>query len=121
MKFPYKPRTSLSFPVGKQSSNYRAELQAPIKATQHLIETREQDRSIVILTDSLSALQALSSGSTESSLKQLQDNSRILSQKNIVVFQWIPAHVGIPGNEVADKLAKEGEKATAATSSCVLQ
>ena len=110
IKFPYKPPTSLSFPVGKQSSNYRAELQALIKATQHLIETREQDRSIVILTDSLSALQALSSGSTESSLKQLQDNSRILSQKNNVVFQWIPAHVGIPGNEAADKLAKEGGK-----------
>ena len=51
IKFPYKPPTSLSFPVGKQSSNYIAELQALIKATQYLIETREQDRSIVILTD----------------------------------------------------------------------
>ena len=58
IKFPCKPPTSLSFPVGKQSSSYRAELQALIKATQYQIETGEKDRSIVILTDSLSTLQA---------------------------------------------------------------
>ena len=79
-------------------------------ATQHLIETGEKDRSSVILTDSLSALQALSFGSTLTSFQQLHDNNRILSQKNNVVFQWIPAHVGIPGNESAYKLANEGGK-----------
>ena len=104
-----KQPAPLSFPVGKQSSNYRAELQALIRL-HSMIETGEQDRSIVLLTDSPSALLALSSGSTERSFKQLQDDSRILSPKNNVVFQWIPAHVGIPGNEAEDKLAKEGGK-----------
>ncbi|GBM08128.1 hypothetical protein AVEN_214459-1 [Araneus ventricosus] len=31
-----------------------------------------------------------------------------LSQKSRVCIQWIPSHVGVFGNEVADLLAKEG-------------
>ena len=39
-------------------------------------------------------------------IKQLQNlNKRI-------VFQWIPAHCGIVGNEQADMLAKKGSRIT---------
>jgi len=35
-------------------------------------------------------------------LKYLQDF------KKIVIFQWVPSHAGLGGNEIADKLAKKG-------------
>ena len=35
-----------------------------------------------------------------------------LSQKTNLVMQWIPAHCDIKGNEEADRLSKEGSKAT---------
>ena len=109
LKFPDKPPVSLSFPVGKRSSNYRAEVHALIEAARHLIDMGEQNRNIALLTDSLSALQALS-GSTDNCIRQLQDGLNILSQHKYVILPWVPAHVGIQGNEVADKLAKAGSQ-----------
>ena len=37
-------------------------------------------------------------------------NSRLVYQGVTVVFMWVPAHAGIPGNERVDKLAKEAVK-----------
>ncbi|GBM79486.1 hypothetical protein AVEN_57325-1 [Araneus ventricosus] len=39
-----------------------------------------------------------------------------LSQKSRVCIQWIPSHVGVFGNEVADLLAKEGSDLPSAAS-----
>ena len=98
--------TSLSVPAGDLSSNYRAELHALIAAAEHLIQEGCRQQNLVLLTDSLSALQSLMSGPTDLPTRQLHNSLSTLSKHNKAVLQWIPAHVGIAGNEEADRLAK---------------
>ena len=93
-----------------------AELQAMNKAIQILSTEFTNDAqhpaNIVIFTDSLSALQDLESCSqkTSTDLTALAQNlDALLSTFKIqITLQWIPGHIGIQGNEAADKLAKEG-------------
>ena len=44
----------------------------------------------------------------EKELDPLRRELMNLTTKTKVVLQWIPAHCGIQGNEIADSLAKEG-------------
>ena len=102
--------SSLSIPAGDLSSNYRAEVHAMKAATELLIEEDCNQQNIVLLSDSLSALQSLTNGPTDFRTQQLHNSLRTLSDNNRVVLQWVPAHVGIAGNETADRLAKAAAK-----------
>ncbi|KAK3103174.1 hypothetical protein FSP39_017008 [Pinctada imbricata] len=67
-------------------------------------------KQAVILSDSLSALQALQnkSGNRPDILHEILQEIHILAARGVGIrFEWVPAHVGIQGNEAADQLAKD--------------
>ena len=68
-------------------------------------------KDIVIFTDSLTTLQKLENGTDVSKeIGEIRKNiDHIMSSHDIKVFmQWIPSHIGLKGNEIADQLAKQG-------------
>ena len=93
--------------TGTQCSNYRAESEALMNAVKMVKDSVQQSSQVVFLTDALSVIQALTSNKLPQLAKALQQ----LSVNCRVALQWIPAHCGVPGNELADKLAKQGAKA----------
>ncbi|KAL1446082.1 hypothetical protein WDU94_005655 [Cyamophila willieti] len=89
-----------------------AELTAILYAVQFILSLSPSDDvplspRFVICTDSLSALQAVQN---VYSSNPLAANIRKLVSENLhsltLTFIWVPSHVGIPGNEAADRLAK---------------
>ena len=64
-----------------------------------------QDSQVVLLTDALSVLQAMTNNKLPQ-LEQALHNIKCLR----TVLQWIPSHCGVKGNEEADKMAKLGAK-----------
>ena len=88
----------------KHCTNYGAEVKALEQGAKAIDDLTDQTTDVVFLTDSRSALDALHN--------QCEPHlSRILHSilgKRRVVLQWIPANCGINGNEMAEKLAKNG-------------
>ena len=94
------------FRLPNNSSIFSAELKAIDLALNHI----EQDAywRYIIFTDSLSAMPALEDETTDNPLivNLLEKLSRLCGRADIV-FCWLPSHVGISGNEEADKAAKD--------------
>ena len=66
------------------------------------------DNRFVIFSDSKSVLQAISSNWEHPAIKILMEYLHSIHPTDKeVVFFWIPSHLGIQGNERADKAAKE--------------
>ena len=100
---------SFYFPVGVGSS-FDGEIAAIGVALSQLLCHLDKFTRAVVLSDSKAALLAIVSNNTltqdildcRNYLKSLE------SLEKVIVFQWVPAHCGIPGNEMADSLAKKG-------------
>ncbi|XP_067125513.1 ribonuclease H-like [Centruroides vittatus] len=91
--------------LDKRCNNYQAELVA-IEQAVSWISNNMKNVTIAICTDSHSVLKALNDDENK---HELVDDSRknILANKNNISFGWVRAHMGDPGNERVDSLAKE--------------
>ncbi|UYV60692.1 K02A2.6-like, partial [Cordylochernes scorpioides] len=99
-------KISLSHP--RHLSVYKSELSAIDTALKDI--NINSPRKIIIYSDSRAAIYTLQScfSSQEPLLKSIAKSVNRLPANSSVTVQWLPAHVGIPGNELADSLAKAG-------------
>ena len=105
--------TSLSFSTGLWDTSYSAETFALLHALEWCISHSKtcNFESITFFSDSLSVLSTLSTPLpylTPKSLSNTQSLLNSLSQSKVVHLQWIPGHSSLPGNDLADSLAKAG-------------
>ena len=88
-------------------SVYTAELIA-IDQTLSTILTLEDDE-FIICSESLSSITAIASLDIHHPYVRsiLEKCTGLAGRGQLIVFIWCPSHIGIPGNESADSLAKQ--------------
>jgi ribonuclease HI len=105
----YSTNERISVSTGVSMTVFQTEILAIKTCTEHLLEKSDHGKSLTIYSDSQAALKALNNFSTRSKLvHETKDKLNALGAQNNLSLSWVPAHCGIEGNEVADKLAKEG-------------
>jgi ribonuclease HI len=97
--------------IANDSSIYSAELTAITEAIKWIVENEnEEANKYIIFTDSLSVATSIKenrSCSRPNLFLEFLDNINKLKH-SIVLIAWIPSHIGLSGNEMADTLAKKG-------------
>ena len=74
---------------------------------------KKEWRKILVFTDSLSIINNLAHNGLNSEMSIIEESEirellwMMNKNGNECVINWVPAHVGIVGNEIADKLAKQ--------------
>ena len=84
--------------------SYEEEVEAGLTAAAWIGRNCKEEEKVLICTDSQSLCMALNSFNMETS----PFRSAIHNKQTKIITQWIPGHSDVPGNEMADKAAKEG-------------
>ena len=115
LRFPDGSSERLSDSCGNNTSNYEAEIHAIKQTTEVLHQEFDLNArtptDLIFFSDSSSALEALKTPPFNTPLLSQTALAlhNLISAHNITItLQWIPGHCDITGNEIADKLAKEG-------------
>ena len=88
------------------TSIFTAEAKALLSALE-FISAYDFKNKFIIFTDSFSVLQSLQQSNPRNPvIKDILMKHHELSDRKNIIYCWIPSHVGIPGNEYADKEVK---------------
>lgn len=101
--------TALIGSAGPTATVFQSEILAIKICVEDLKRRRMFGQNISICSDSWAALCALNAPTVQSKLVgECKKALNFLGRVNGIRLLWVPAHVGIPGNERADELAKRG-------------
>ena len=107
------PKYGLSKALGTTPTVFQAEIHAIETCAAEGTKRGLTSAKVFILSDSQAALKALCSNTCESRLTwECLNTIKGLAHKNTVTLMWVPGHEGIEGNEIADKLAKQGAQSS---------
>ena len=93
--------------IADDSTVYTAEMTAIKLTLEYIINANiSADTRVAVFSDSLSSLTSIETGRSSSKPNLLNNIMSLINQTQAdLTFVWIPSHVGILGNETADKLA----------------
>ncbi|WP_435326741.1 RNase H family protein, partial [Klebsiella pneumoniae] len=74
--------------------------------------SRNESHTVVICSDLKSSIAAIQQYQTMHPIvNRIKKDLYCLESKNIfIIFCWVPSHVGVSGNEEADKIAKSASR-----------
>ena len=106
----YSPKEAF-FHLGIYGTVFQAEVLAISEVAKNLLLEKMRYQTVVALVDSQAAIKALIKCTVALiTVFNCVRNLNQLGKQNHVSIAWIPGHVGVHGNEVADYLAESGSK-----------